>query len=76
MSRYVSPLLSSLPHYLRSSDALLQYFTYVESLFYADKPDYDYCRSLFQSSMESRNEVFDEVFDWSGVDDIEAGTRE
>eukprot|EP01128_Nolandella_sp_AFSM9_P000482 TRINITY_DN1063_c0_g1_i1.p1 TRINITY_DN1063_c0_g1~~TRINITY_DN1063_c0_g1_i1.p1 ORF type:complete len:355 (-),score=61.98 TRINITY_DN1063_c0_g1_i1:46-1110(-) len=45
--------------------AIADYFTYVESLAYADAPDYDYLRSLFLASMRSRSEVFDEVFDWS-----------
>eukprot|EP01125_Pyxidicula_operculata_P010861 TRINITY_DN356_c1_g1_i2.p1 TRINITY_DN356_c1_g1~~TRINITY_DN356_c1_g1_i2.p1 ORF type:complete len:275 (-),score=70.27 TRINITY_DN356_c1_g1_i2:73-897(-) len=45
--------------------AFYEYFKYVESLYFADKPNYDYLRGLFYQTIIANNEEFDEVFDWT-----------
>lgn len=42
-----------------------EYFTYVSKLAFLDKPDYDYLRKLFYTTLEKHDYVFDNVFDWS-----------
>lgn len=44
---------------------MTKYFEYVESLYYSDRPDYDYLRGLFYMCISEIGELFDNVFDWT-----------
>eukprot|EP01124_Arcella_intermedia_P029760 TRINITY_DN6374_c0_g1_i2.p1 TRINITY_DN6374_c0_g1~~TRINITY_DN6374_c0_g1_i2.p1 ORF type:complete len:245 (+),score=61.49 TRINITY_DN6374_c0_g1_i2:85-819(+) len=58
-------------------DVFLKYFKYVESLYFADSPNYDFCRTLFTDCLTQMNFQFDDVFDWSlpNVDDSGKSTE-
>ncbi|CDW82840.1 casein kinase [Stylonychia lemnae] len=41
-----------------------QYFTYIRSLAFEDKPDYQYLRNLFKKLMDKNDYYYDNQFDW------------
>jgi hypothetical protein len=42
----------------------LDYFNYLQGLAFEAKPDYVYCRSLFEQVIKDLNLVEDDQFDW------------
>jgi len=44
--------------------AFHHYFRYLNSLFFSDRPDYDYLRRLFHETLQLIGEKFDNQFDW------------
>lgn len=42
----------------------LDYFTYVNSLHFEQKPDYEYIRSLFEQPFKEKLYTLDDQFDW------------
>uniref|UniRef100_A0A6B2LBQ9 non-specific serine/threonine protein kinase n=1 Tax=Arcella intermedia TaxID=1963864 RepID=A0A6B2LBQ9_9EUKA len=59
MHTTIEELTQNLPN------AFYEYFKYINTLKFADKPDYDRCRKLFDDCLTEHNYQFDEVFDWS-----------
>lgn len=59
---------SAFNYFVRSHPVIgvfLEYFTYVMSLGFVDKPDYDYLRQLMQDALTAHKQKFDNVFDWT-----------
>jgi hypothetical protein len=50
---------------------LLDYFKYVKTLKYSEKPDYDYVRNLFAMALQKRGHNSDGVFDWVSASHVQ-----
>jgi vaccinia related kinase len=64
----------SLPSCFSSRDylgELLDYFKYVKTLKYSEKPDYDYVRNLFAMALQKRGHNSDGVFDWVSASHVQ-----
>jgi len=64
----IEELTEGLPRALRS------YFTHVSSLYFPDKPDYCYCRDIFRAALAENHFQFDNVFDWTVLDEDSSST--
>jgi hypothetical protein len=49
----------------KNSGVFFEYFTYVMSLGFTDKPNYDYLRKLLTEALTSHKNKFDNIFDWT-----------
>ena len=58
MSTTIEQLTRGMP------DEFEKYLNYVRSLKFDQRPDYNYCRSLFRNCMERKGFEFDIKFDW------------
>ena len=45
-------------------DEFAKYITYCKNLNFEEKPDYNYCRSLFRQLMTAKGYEFDGKWDW------------
>eukprot|EP00658_Telonema_sp_P-2_P034559 TRINITY_DN2521_c0_g1_i6.p1 TRINITY_DN2521_c0_g1~~TRINITY_DN2521_c0_g1_i6.p1 ORF type:complete len:298 (+),score=61.20 TRINITY_DN2521_c0_g1_i6:308-1201(+) len=57
-------------------EEVAEYLDYTRGLQFAEKPDYDYCRSLFEAIAENETMSDDGVFDWEIIqEEAEAAKR-
>ena len=58
MTTKLSVLCSELP------SEFIQYFEYVRSIKFDEKPDYEFCRTLFKKIAQQNGIGYDFKFDW------------